>query len=299
MQERNFKELFGAKQAQKKFVCIGIDPDLSKIPERFRSGSVEDVLVQFCYHIIHKSEQKAGAYKLNLAFFLAHGSRGIRALERVMDFLHTEAPSVPVIIDSKMGDIGNSSAAYAHGVFDTFKADAVTLNPYLGHEALKSFLDREDKGTFILCHTSNPGASEFQELNIDVTKEVFEQICHAQPALRERIVLAKSIPLFHYVAWKISERGTWNKHSNCGLVVGATYPNQLENVRSIVGDHVSFLIPGVGAQGGDLEKSVTAGRNSAREMFLVNSSREIIYADDPGIAASALDDQITAIQGAN
>jgi orotidine-5'-phosphate decarboxylase len=168
---------------------------------------------------------------------------------------------VPVILDAKRGDIGATAQQYAAELFDRFGADAVTVNPYLGRDSLTPFLDREDKGVVILCHTSNPGARDLQELDVG------------------------GKPLYQHVAGLVARE--WNAKSNCALVVGATYPKELTDVRTIVGADMPLLIPGVGAQGGDVQAVVTNGKNQRGDGLIISSSRAILYAGSGGDFAAA------------
>ncbi|PIZ02516.1 orotidine-5'-phosphate decarboxylase [Candidatus Gottesmanbacteria bacterium CG_4_10_14_0_8_um_filter_37_24] len=191
------------------------------------------------------------AYKPNSAFYEAQGEEGIRQLKQTVYFVKENYPKIPVILDAKRADIGNTNEGYVKFAFDHLGADAITLHPYLGKDALKPFLERRDKGLFILCRTSNSGAGEFQDLEID------------------------GKPLYQVIAAKVAK--DWNYNGNCGLVVGATYPKELDIVRHIVGN-IPILIPGIGAQGGDLEKTVQAGVDKTGLNALINSSRGIIFA---------------------
>jgi orotidine-5'-phosphate decarboxylase len=223
-------------------------------PLLFRPDGLVSTVCHFNQCIVNETHDVAGAYKLNLGFYLAMEARGIVALSNAIDYIHRLAPEKPVILDGKFGDIPNTNTAYAQATFDGFEADAVTLNPYLGYKALQPFLECKNKGCFILCRTSNDGAEEFQEL--------------ATPTAL----------LYEHIASHVKNTATWNQHGNCGLVVGATAPEQLKIVRSIVGDTVPILIPGIGAQSGDLEKTVQAGMDQNHQGFLINASRSIIYA---------------------
>ncbi|PIP32496.1 orotidine-5'-phosphate decarboxylase, partial [Candidatus Gottesmanbacteria bacterium CG23_combo_of_CG06-09_8_20_14_all_37_19] len=187
----------------------------------------------------------------NSAFYEAQGEEGIRQLKQTVYFVKENYPKIPVILDAKRADIGNTNEGYVKFAFDHLGADAITLHPYLGKDALKPFLERRDKGLFILCRTSNSGAGEFQDLEID------------------------GKPLYQVIAAKVAK--DWNYNGNCGLVVGATYPKELDIVRHIVGN-IPILIPGIGAQGGDLEKTVQAGVDKTGLNALINSSRGIIFA---------------------
>lgn len=241
-------------------MCVGIDPVLEKIPVRFRKTdekgnlSVTATFVAFCEFIIRETCDVACAYKPNSAFFEAHGIQGLIALEHTCDLVRQLAPDVPIILDAKRADIGNTNKGYAAMAFDWLKADAITVHPYLGREALVPLLERKGKGIFVLCRTSNKGAREFQDIRAD------------------------GQPLYMRVAHQVAH--TWNTLSNCGLVVGATYPDELNEIRRIVGG-LPILIPGVGTQGGDLQAAVLNGRNRWNKGFIINSSSGIIFDADP------------------
>ena len=205
-------------------------------------------MLDFNKGIIDATKDLVCAYKLNMAFYEVLGKKGIEILEQTMHYIPA---NVVIILDGKRNDIGNTAQKYAQSFFDTLKADAVTVNPYLGKDGLAPFLDYKDKCSFILCRTSNPSAGDFQDLTVS------------------------SVPLYQIVAKKIRE---WNGNENCGAVVGATYPEELRIVRGILGDTIPILIPGIGKQGGDVEKTVKNGANSKGELALINSSREIIFA---------------------
>ena len=214
---------------------------------------------EFNQKIIDQTHDLVCAYKPNFAFYEAQGIDGWQDLKKTIDYLKTKHSEIPVIADAKRGDIGNTNQAYAKAIFDDLKFDAVTVNPYVGREGLQPFLDQKDKGIIILCKTSNPGSGEFQDL-------VWQKV--AENVVRD-----------------------WNKNHNCLLVVGATYPEELAQVRKIVGD-MTLLVPGIGAQGGEVEATVKAGLNSKKAGIIINSSRGIIFADNPGLAAKTLRDTI-------
>jgi orotidine-5'-phosphate decarboxylase len=243
---------------QGKFVCVGLDPEVSKIPQFLKdsfNNDVEEVIFEFNKNIIDKTADLVLAYKPNSAFYEGEGKDGIKALMRTIDYIKTNFPDIPVILDCKRADIGNTNEAYAKAAFDLMKADAITVHPYLGKEALMPFLKRKDKGVVVLVKTSNPGSGEFQDLVIDETNE----------QLSER------------VAFNIAQN--WNENGNCAIVVGATYPKDLAKIRKIVGD-MPILIPGIGAQGGDLEATVKAGVDNRGFGVIINSARGIIFASD-------------------
>jgi orotidine-5'-phosphate decarboxylase len=269
---RHFGEMLRAGMEAGRAVCVGLDPDLDKIPERIRDRvlSIDGQLVVFCKEIINAMPKGVVlAYKLNIAFFAAYRAAGYLALEKVIAYIHLTAPEIPVILDAKRGDIGNTNEGYVREVFEWFGADAVTVSPYMGRESLSPFLDQESKGVIVLCRTSNKGSAEFQGLDVSGDS-----------------VPGGYMPLYQYVAHRVSKY--WNTNGNCALVVGATYPEELSQVRQIVGDVMPILIPGIGAQGGDVEATVKAGRDSRGQGMIINSSRSIIYAPDPRAAAMEL-----------
>lgn len=266
---RNFMELFRARQAEGKSVCVGLDSDYSKIPQWIRTKHSDNYLgavLDFNRSIIDATEKVACAYKINTAFYEGYGKEGWQALRSTIVHICTIiSENVPVILDAKRADIGNTNEGYAQMAFDYLQADAITVNPYFGAEAMQPFLNRADKGIFVLCRTSNSGASEFQDLEVRHR----DHLSHIHPEDNQWE------PFYCFVARHIANE--WNKHGNCGLVVGATYPEQLQRVREIVSD-MPILIPGIGAQGGDLEKTVIAGQDSRGAGMIVNSSRGIIFA---------------------
>ena len=244
-------------------VCVGLDSDIYRLPERFLS--LEFPQLAFNQWIIEQTHELVAAYKPNIAFYEARGAEGLAELQMTMDFLRSEYPEIVTICDAKRADIGSTNEGYVKGIFDTLGFDMVTLHPYLGQEALEPFLARKEKGCIILCRTSNPGAGELQDLEIDGKK------------------------VWQIVAQKV--RDEWNEYDNCLLVVGATYPEELAEIRKIMGD-MTFLVPGIGAQGGDVEKTVKAGLNSQGGGMIINSSRGIILSQDPRAAAASLREQI-------
>lgn len=249
------------------FVCIGLDSDYSQIPQIFREGySIDDAIFRFNQEIIDATAEYACAFKPNTAFYEPHGEDGLRALRGTISYIKANYPDITVILDAKRGDIGNTNTGYVKTAFDELGADAVTVHPYLGREAMKPFLDRKDKGIIVLARTSNPGAGEFQDLLVD------------------------GVQLYQIIAGHVAE--SWNENGNCAVVVGATYPKELSEVRAIVGD-MPILIPGIGAQGGEVESSVMAGKDSRGWGMIVNSSRGIIFAKEgAGQAAARLNDEI-------
>ncbi len=233
-------------------VCVGLDPH----PER-----TTEPVADFCKRIIDATAEFAVAFKPNSAFFEAAGRDGLALLELVI--AHVPAGRI-VILDAKRGDIGSTAEAYARAAFDVLGADALTVNPYLGDDAVAPFIADPRRGAFVLCHTSNPGAQSFQTLDVG------------------------GWPLFLEVAGRAI---TWNERQNVGLVVGGTYPEALARIRKVA-PALPFLVPGIGAQGGDLPAALTAGLDTNGRGMLVSSSRSILYAEDPGVAARDLRDAV-------
>lgn len=248
---RDFTQLLEKKWDEQKFLCIGLDTDFEKIPEHLRSHGVREAMVAFNRAIVQATKDLVCAYKPNMAFYEAHGDLGMAALRDTIQYILEVAPDVGVILDAKRADIGNTNAGYAASAFDHLRADAITVHPYLGSEALKPFLDRCEKGIIVLCRTSNPGAAEVQDLSVD------------------------GRPLYMHIAKQV--RDLWNYNGNCALVVGATYPEEMKKIREAVGD-IPFLVPGIGAQGGDIEKTVQCGKDSRGKGIIISASRSVIYA---------------------
>lgn len=252
-----FISKLNAKWDEGKFVCVGLDSDTSKIP----SGLSQ---LEFNKKIIDATADLVCCFKPNSAFYEAAGIEGIEALKETVKYIHEKYPDIPVLLDAKRGDIGNTNDGYVRAIFDVLGIDGVTVSPYLGKESLQPFLDRRDKGIIILVKTSNPGADEFQDLLVD------------------------GKPLYQVVAEHVKE---WNTNGNLGVVVGSTYPIELGIVRKIVGD-MPILIPGTGTQGGDLEATIKNGLDSNKQGLIINSSRGIIFAEAPRKAALNLHNQI-------
>jgi len=247
-------------------LCVGLDPD----PAKFPAALVDDPdrLFAFCRDIADATAQFACAFKPQIAYFAAHDG-GEDALQRLIAHIRAAHPDVPVVLDAKRGDIGSTAQQYAAEAFDRYGADAVTLNPYMGRDSADPFLQRADRGCIFLCHTSNSGARDFQELLVD------------------------GQPLYRHIARTIA--GAWNGNGNCALVVGATFPLELEAIRGLVGE-MPLLIPGVGAQGGDVEAVVRNGRTADGTGLMINSSRGILYASGGADYASAAADAARALR---
>jgi orotidine-5'-phosphate decarboxylase len=257
--ERNFQHMLEKQWSQGKFVCVGLDPMYERVPDVCKANHAHRVthVSDFICSIIEATAPIAAAYKPNSAFYECWGDRGMQELRDLVLHIHRIAPDVPVLLDAKRADIGHTNTGYVKAAFEYFDADAITVNPYFGRESLQPFLVREDKGIIVLCRTSNPGASEFQDLAV------------LQPD-------GSTVPFYQVVARHVASEWNWN--GNCLLVVGATVPEELAQVRKIVGDCIPILIPGVGTQGGDLKKAVQYGKDSRGKGFLINASSSIIFA---------------------
>ena len=236
-----------AWQKKNSLVCVGLDSDISKIPQHLRD--LKNPLFEFNKAIVDATADLVCAFKPQIAYYSASGAE--EDLELTINYIHQNHPEIPVILDAKRGDIGSTAEQYAREVFDRYNADAVTVNPYMGFDTLEPYLNHTDKGVIILCRTSNPGAGDIQDL--EVRGEKIYQIV-ARKAVNE-----------------------WNKNHNVLLVVGATYPEELKEIRLIVGD-LPLLVPGIGAQGGDVERAVSNGKTQNGTGMIINSSRGIIYA---------------------
>jgi len=277
-----FNEKLQARwEASNSLVCVGLDPDPAKFPDAFVDHNAADIggaLFSFCRDIVDATAEFACAFKPQIAYFAARDG-GEVALQRLIAHINASFPGIPVILDAKRGDIGSTAEHYATEAFDRFGADAVTLNPYMGFDSAAPFLQRSDRGCVFLCHTSNPGARDFQELDVAGG-------------------LGGTEPLYQRIARTVASE--WNAAGNCALVVGATFPDELRVIRGIVGN-MPLLIPGIGAQGGDVEATVRNGKDAAGAGLMINSSRGILYASQgadyaeaAAHAARSLRDQINA-----
>ena len=237
-------------------VCVGLDPEIERFPPHIAASA--SPIFQFNKAIIDATADLVCAYKPQFAHYAAYEAED--QLERTIDYIHRNYPGTPVILDSKRGDVGNTAERYAIEAFERYHADAVTVSPYLGGDSLEPFLKYEDRGVIILCRTSNPGAVDVQDLEVNGRR------------------------LFHIIADLAARR--WNSRGNCLLVVGATYPRELAQVREIVGN-MPLLVPGVGAQGGDVAQAVQNGQTAAGAGLIISSSRGILYASSGENFASA------------
>ena len=242
-----------AWQSQNSLLCVGIDPDVGKLPTPLRGLSTEDAFFQFGKAIIDATAPHVCSFKPQIAYFAAHSAEDV--LQDLITYSHEQHPHIPVILDAKRGDIGSTAAQYAAEAFRRYRADAVTVIPCMGRDSVEPYLEYAEKGVIILCRTSNAGGSDVQFLNVQIGNEVK--------------------PLYQHIAQLVAHE--WNSTGQCALVVGATYPDEIRAVRSIVGD-MPLLIPGIGAQGGDLAATLDAGLCSDGTGVMINSSRAIIYA---------------------
>jgi orotidine-5'-phosphate decarboxylase len=260
--------VYAAAARNQSLLCVGLDPEPARFPASLQQHP--RALFEFNRAIIDATADFACCFKPQFAHYAALAAED--QLADTIRYIHEHHPGLPVILDSKRGDIGNTAQRYADEAFVRYAADAVTVNPYMGGDTLQPYLQWADRGVVILCRTSNPGARDFQDLRIDGT------------------------PLYRVVAERAATQ--WNTAGNCLLVVGATYPAELAEIRAVVGD-MPFLVPGIGAQGGDVEAAVKAGRTADGRGLLVNSSRGILYASQgedfaaaARAAARALRDEI-------
>lgn len=228
-------------------LCVGFDPDVSKFPQEL--ANKPDGILAFCKAIADTTADAVCAFKPQIAYFAA--LRAEDQLEALCAYLRETYPHIPVVLDAKRGDIGATAAQYAREAFERYGADAVTVNPYMGFDSVEPYLEWKDRGVIVLCRTSNPGGSDLQFLNAD------------------------GKPIYQHVAKLVADK--WNTNGQCALVVGATFPHELAEVRAMVGD-MPLLVPGVGAQGGDVDATVKAGRTASGVGMMINSSRAVLYA---------------------
>lgn len=236
-------------QRRDSLLCVGLDPDTARIPAHLREQP--DAILRFCREIVDATADLVCCFKPQIAYFAA--ARAEDQLEDLIRHIHDKHPGIPVVLDSKRGDIGSTAAQYAREAFERYRADAVTVNPYMGRDSIEPYLEYADKGVILLCRTSNPGGSDLQFLDVGGEK-LYERV--ARLAANE-----------------------WNASGNLGLVVGATFPEEIARVRSLTGD-MPLLVPGIGAQGGDIAATVAAGRSRDSTGLMINSSRAILYAGE-------------------
>jgi orotidine-5'-phosphate decarboxylase len=234
-------------RAHNSLLCVGLDPDPARFPDHLKNKP--DAIFTFCKAIVDATADLVCCFKPQIAYFAAH--RAEDQLEALIEHIHSRHPATPVILDAKRGDIGSTAEQYASEAFERFKADALTVNPYLGRDSLAPYLAWRDKGVILLCRTSNAGGSDLQMLDVGGER------------------------LYERVARLVSSE--WNENGQCALVVGATFPGEISRVRTLTGD-MPLLVPGIGAQGGDLEATVSAGCTAKGYGLMINSSRAILYA---------------------
>ena len=245
------QKLEAAWRSNNSLLCVGLDPDLKRLPAHL--GQRSAAIAGFCRAIVDATADLVCAFKPQIAYF--HAERAEDQLEDLITYIHDRYPQVPVILDAKRGDIGSTAEQYAREAFERYRADAVTVSPFLGHDSITPYTCYAERGVIVLCRTSNPGGSDMQFLEVD------------GPHGRERV--------YQRIARTVATE--WNQNQNCGLVVGATYPAELAEVRRIVGD-LPLLVPGIGAQGGDIAATVAAGRSAQGAGLIINSGRAILYA---------------------
>ncbi|TFW23287.1 orotidine-5'-phosphate decarboxylase [Massilia arenosa] len=239
-------KLSAAWRTNNSLLCVGLDPDLAKLPPALRHA---DGIATFCKAIVDATADAACAFKPQIAYFAALGAE--KQLEEVCAYIRSRYPHIPLVLDAKRGDIGATATQYAREAYDRYGADAVTVNPYMGFDSVEPYLEWADRGVIVLCRTSNAGGSDLQFLDVG------------------------GKPLYQHVASLVAHK--WNRSGQCALVVGATFPAELRAVREIVGD-MPLLVPGIGAQGGDVQATVEAGRTADATGMMINSSRAILYA---------------------
>ena len=255
------ESLSAAWATNNSLLCVGLDPDPAKFPAHLKGKP--DAIFEFCKSIADATADLACCFKPQIAYFAAN--RAEDQLQDLIAHIHANHPGVPVILDAKRGDIGSTAEQYAVEIFERYKADAITVNPYMGKDSVDPYLAYADKGVILLCRTSNPGGSDLQFLDVGT--------------------VGKPKKLYEHVAELVATN--WNTTGQCALVVGATFPGEIARVREIVGD-LPLLVPGIGAQGGDVEATLNAGRTTAGTGLMINSSRAILYAGkDENYAAAA------------
>ena len=249
--------LEAAWRQRNSLLCVGLDPDPARFPAHLQGRP--DAILAFCTQIVDATADLVCCFKPQIAYFAAR--RAEDQLEALIEHIHARHPGIPVVLDAKRGDIGSTAEQYAVEAFERFKADAITVNPYMGRDSVDPYLAYPDKGVILLCRTSNPGGSDLQFLDVGGLK------------------------LYEHVARLVAEE--WNASGNCGLVVGATFPAEIARVRALIGD-MPLLVPGIGAQGGDIAATLAAGLSTHGAGLMINSSRAILYAgQDENFAAAA------------
>lgn len=287
MSRSSFREMLAQRWAQGKFVCVGLDTSLDRVPPVCHDLEPEVASwLKFNQALVEATGELALAFKPNLAFYLAYGHEGVRVLEATCRFIKEKYPEVVLILDMKSADIGSTNEGYARFAFDVCGADAITVHHKHGMLAMKPYLDRADRGVIVVVRTSNPGADEFQMVT-EVVQDGDYPILKTVPGCNLIVgqgYMCHSLSEYERVALHVAK--LWNTNGNCAVVAGATNAG-LARIRQIIGDEMPILIPGIGAQGGDVEQTVKAGRNSRGEGMIINSSRGIIYASSESDFAAA------------
>lgn len=249
------EKLSAAWAANNSLLCVGLDPDVSRFPAEL--AGKPDAIYAFCKTVVDSTADLACSFKPQIAYFAALRAEG--QLEEICRYIKATYPDIPVILDAKRGDIGATAEQYAREAFERYDADAVTVNPYMGFDSVAPYLEWKDRGAIVLCRTSNAGGSDLQFLDVG------------------------GKPLYQHVAQLVADK--WNTNGQCSLVVGATFPKELAQVRAVIGD-MPLLVPGIGAQGGDIAATVQAGKTAVGTGMMINSSRAILYAQ-PAAGESA------------
>lgn len=247
------EKLNAAWQKNNSLFCVGLDPAIGRFPAHLQGKP--DAIYAFCKGIVDATADLVCAFKPQIAYFAAEKAED--QLEAICAYIRQQYPDIPILLDAKRGDIGATAKQYAREAFERFNADAAILSPYMGFDSIEPYFEYSDRGTILLTRTSNPGGSDLQCLNVQVDGKV--------------------VPLYQHVARLAAEK--WNVHGQCALVVGATFPTEIAAVREIVGD-MPLLVPGIGAQGGDIQATVSAGKTKAGTGMMINSSRAILYAGE-------------------
>ncbi len=273
-------------------LCVGLDPDPARFPAALALR--DDAIFEFCRAIVDATARYACAFKPQIAYFASHHAED--QLESLVDYIHDRHPGVPVILDAKRGDIGSTAEHYAREVFERYRADAVTVSPYMGFDSIEPYLAYPQRGVIVLCRTSNPGGGDLQSLRVVADEGAGAAASgEADADAPERANADAPERLFERVARLAA--GPWNRSGELGLVVGATFPRELRRVRELAGE-MPLLVPGVGAQGGDIEAVVDAGATAEGTGMMVNSSRAILYASGGEDFAAAAGDVARATRDA-
>lgn len=279
----SFQEKLERRWRNGLFLCVGLDSDYNALPAAIKAAhsGPEAAIFEFNRQLVDATAELVCAFKPNLAFYEQSGPPGLIALKRTCDYIRERfGERIPIILDAKRGDIASTNKGYVASFFDYYFADAVTVQPYLGREALEPFLERKDKGVIVLCRTSNPGSAEIQNLLIS-------PLGNGPAGTPGHLPLQSDVTESLYLKIARLAASSWNDNNNVGLVAGATYPTELKLIREVAPD-LPLLVPGIGAQGGDLASVLRFGLNSERRGLIINASRSIIFASSgPDFADAA------------